>query len=300
MLVKALTWCVHGLALLLALGFLGPWFHPADSLAQFRHVLVALLFASALLSALLRLRTARTGLLTVFVVVVLTYPHVPWINPSEAGAGSIRLVQFNVRFHNARQAEAAAWIAAQKPDVLMLQEYSEKDHPDVQKLAGILPHRINCKSAGLGDVAVFTRFPLLVQHCGAEDGLVWVQALVDGKAITFASLHLKWPWPYGQWQQLQRLQSVFAAIPKPIVLAGDHNAVPWSASVKEVERLTGSAVISGYRTTLRLDVFHDGKPLPVLPIDHVLLPESTTIRKIWVGPDIGSDHLPVVVEFDPP
>jgi endonuclease/exonuclease/phosphatase (EEP) superfamily protein YafD len=41
------------------------------------------------------------------------------------------------------------------------------------------------------------------------------------------------------------------------------------------------------------------KPLFMVPIDHVLVSEGINIHKRFTGPDIGSDHRPVIVDFSP-
>jgi endonuclease/exonuclease/phosphatase (EEP) superfamily protein YafD len=283
----------------LLLGFFGAWVQQLDSFAHVRHVMVAAVTIGALCALALRWwRMAAFGVVAVAAALLLSSPHLPFADPPTVGAGKFKLIQFNVRIHNPREAEAAQWIVSEKPDVVMLQEVLDETHPSFRLLDPIVPYRVRCKSAGFGDVAVYTRFPEIIQHCGEGDGLAWIQVKVDGTPLTFASLHLHWPWPFRQWEQLERLRPVFESMPQPVLLAGDFNATPWSAAVKAVEAMTKSKAISGYRTSLRLDVLHNGKPWPTVPIDHVLLPKGVEVRSVRMGPDMGSDHLPVIVEFD--
>jgi endonuclease/exonuclease/phosphatase (EEP) superfamily protein YafD len=300
MMKRVLSLAAWAAVLALLLGFLGPWFQLGDSFAQFRHVLVIAVAIVAVVSAI-RQSWTRAMMATASVVagIALSYPHLPFGGPDADGQGKYKLIQFNLKLHNARQAEAAQWVLAQRPDVVMLQEYLPETHPAFAALEAELPYGTTCKSVKLGYVAVRTRFPIMSQHCVESEGLTWLQANVDGKPITFAALHLHWPWPFRQWQQLESLQSAFAAMPQPVVLAGDFNAAPWSASVKTVETWTKSDVIPGYRATLWPDVFHNEKTWPALPIDQVLLPAGSVVSQVHVGPFLGSDHRPVVVGFDP-
>ncbi len=285
----------------LVLGMLGPWLQVADSFAQFRHVLVVIVAVAAVIAGVMR-EWRRAGIAGVAVIaaVVLSYPHLPLLGPPVEGTGTYKLIQFNVKIHNAREAEAAQWIISEKPDVVMLQEFLDETHPGFVALDPVLPYRVHCTSAGFGEVVVRSRHPVVSQYCGAGDGLAWAQVNIGGRLVTFASLHLRWPWPFRQWEQLEKLKPVFATMPQPVVLGGDHNAVPWSAAVKTVARWTGSDVIGGYHTSFWPDVLHNGRPWGVLPIDHVLLPKGVTARRVAVGPVIGSDHVPVIVEFDLP
>jgi endonuclease/exonuclease/phosphatase (EEP) superfamily protein YafD len=39
------------------------------------------------------------------------------------------------------------------------------------------------------------------------------------------------------------------------------------------------------------------KPIFMVPIDHVLVSKEIRIQNRFTGPDIGSDHRPVIVDF---
>jgi len=45
------------------------------------------------------------------------------------------------------------------------------------------------------------------------------------------------------------------------------------------------------------DTWHAHLPAPRIPIDHVLVPPEATVLRREVGPDIGSDHLPIEAEI---
>lgn len=297
---KALMWAKAAAFLLLAAGFLGAVSEPLDSLAHLRPMLMIVIVLCGLATALLGSQRWDMVSATALVAAgVATYPHLPFTGPPDVGTGKLKLIQFNVRIHNDREADAAQWILAEKPDVLMLQEVLDETHPSFRQLAEILPNVVRCKSSGFGEVAVMTRFQVMAQHCAEGDGLAWAQVNRDGAPVTFASVHLHWPWPFRQWEQLDRLHPVFAAMPQPVVLAGDFNATPWSAAVKHVEKEIGSTAIGGFRLSFRPDLFHTGHGWPLLPIDHVLLPEGWRAAAIRLGPDLGSDHRPVVADLVP-
>ena len=41
-------------------------------------------------------------------------------------------------------------------------------------------------------------------------------------------------------------------------------------------------------------------PLLTIPIDHCLISRDITVSNLYVGPDLGSDHLPLVADLHIP
>lgn len=108
-----------------------------------------------------------------------------------------------------------------------------------------------------------------------------------------------------QWQArniyLDTLAGVIAAEPKgtPLVVIGDFNTPPWSPAFRRFLDKTGLIDASGSswpattRFSLRFrDLFHYGAP-----VDHILVSPGVAVTHFEVGPDIGSDHLPLVADI---
>jgi endonuclease/exonuclease/phosphatase (EEP) superfamily protein YafD len=223
-------------------------------------------------------------------------PALPFYELPRRTNASLKLIQLNTLFNNPTIDRSLQWIRAEKPDFVMLQEVSNKTRAIYDGLAAELPFGTICKFATVGGVAVRSRHPMKSDACKESLGFAWIQVDVNGKALTLASLHLHWPYPFRQRQQLQSLAASFKAMPRPVLLTGDFNAAPWSAATQLVAQQTGTTIVPGLRFTLRMGAFGFG-PIPFLPIDHVLVPADVRAHSIKLGPPIGSDHLPVIVEF---
>jgi endonuclease/exonuclease/phosphatase (EEP) superfamily protein YafD len=284
------------LSLVIFASLFGAFWPILDSIAHFRFHLLVLLAALTVLIALFRRWRWCMALAAVWGAgVVSLSPALPFLDDKTNGA-VLRLVQFNSLFNNPTADVSLKWILSQKPDFVTLQEVSSNTLAIYEGLATELPHGVFCKFATVGGVAVRSRYPLTASDCKAGQGFAWVQANVNGKSLSIASLHLHWPYPYGQWKQLANLSASFKAVPRPVVLAGDFNAAPWSAAVKTVAADTDTRVAPGLRFTLKMGAAGIG-PIPFLPIDHVLLPDTASLQMIDKGPSIGSDHLPLLVRF---
>ena len=76
----------------------------------------------------------------------------------------------------------------------------------------------------------------------------------------------------------------------PLVVVGDFNATPWSPALRT------------FLDELDLNGLNVAATWPVwfgfagIPIDHALVSENLIITHIETGPNIGSDHRPVMID----
>lgn len=270
--------------------------HPFfDSLGHFRlHFAVLLAIGVALLLLTRRWRLAFAGALTLAASAFMMQPALCCEAP--VPRVSLTLVQFNTLFSNPEPQLILDQIAAVKPDVVTLQEVSRNTRVIMDRLAADYPSQVLCRFQGVGDVAVLSKHPVTRTWCEAGSGLAGLRIQLDGREVAVASIHLHWPYPYGQAAQVEDLLRQLAALPQPIVMAGDFNAAPWSAAVTRLTEASGTSVAPGLRLTLKLagGLSRFGiPPQPLLPIDHVLVPRGAAVS-VSVGDDAGSDHLPLI------
>lgn len=293
-----------GLALALALGWLGA-LHPAlDSFAHLRlHLLALALVALPVLLAASRRRSALALTVTGLVSLALTWPFLPGGEPGVARAGaparSLRVAQLNMRFNNPRLDLLEQTLRDTGADVLLLQEVSRNTMQVLERLTDY-PHRHVCRFRDFRGVAVVSRRPFAAAlPCAADGGLAIVR--LRDPAITMVSLHTYWPWPARQWQQLRSVKGVLRGLEPPLIMAGDFNAVPWSAAVGFVEEATGTRAVPGLRFTFNTLRLQSGNTRRGgLPIDHVLLSPDVALGKIRLMPHSGSDHLGTAFEVTLP
>jgi endonuclease/exonuclease/phosphatase family metal-dependent hydrolase len=100
-----------------------------------------------------------------------------------------------------------------------------------------------------------------------------------------------------RWKTAQAVQGVVASQNLPAIIAGDFNMPTESALYRKVWGGYANAFTRtglGYGWTERADV----KGVPVrVRIDHVLSTAGLEPRLCKVGPDIGSDHLPLLADI---
>jgi endonuclease/exonuclease/phosphatase (EEP) superfamily protein YafD len=210
----------------------------------------------------------------------------------------IKLIQFNAWHRNQNLDGAARWIAAQKPDVVVVEESSPA------LLAAMQRHgrwQVSCRKCS---VMVFSPHPMTKLKLDRPRGMrapalsAVSLAAPGGGTYAVVGVHFTWPTEVG-WHQEQAkgLLRVLGRQPRErTIVAGDFNSAPWSASRRAQDKALGlerrtRALFSwpAYTPESRRDV-----PLPFLPIDHIYAGRAWRTVSVTRGPRLGSDHYPVV------
>ncbi len=287
------------LGALVAFSFLSPVLFLADSISHFRlHLTVPLIMISIIL-LVYRKWTRGAILMAIGLISLLTvnfFPETKMPKQVAKGKDSITVVQLNLYYWNKSKGKVVELFRKQKADIVILQEVSRHTKQIIQDVEKDYPHRIICPYSNEGAVAVLSRFPKVegdATGCAVRMGLAWIRVLAHGRPVSVASIHLDWPYPFDQNQQIEAMSKHLKSIPQPVVIAGDFNAAPWSSAVNRVATATNTSVIGGVRFTLKKRIFK-GLVSIDLPIDHILKSQEFTTQKIKVGDEVGSDHLPVI------
>lgn len=214
---------------------------------------------------------------------------------TEVRAPDLTLLQFNARFDNRTPDAILSQVAAARPDVITLQEVSRTTQMILERLQADYPFRVLCPFTAVGGVAVLSRHPATGEWCLEDQGFAGLRVVIGGREVTVAALHLHWPWPYRQQEQIDRLLPELAGLPQPVVIAGDFNAAAWSNAVRLIAVRSQTVPISGLRLTLRMGPPVLGPPA-MLPIDHVLVPAGS-VAQASRGGEAGSDHLPLIARI---
>lgn len=289
-------------------GFFGRWHPVFDSFAHFRVHLGFLLALSAapLLLAANRLHAA-TALLLGLGAAGTTFPPgslpgfgvVQAAPPTGPNQPTYKLLQLNLYHSNPTPERVLSLLGRVRPDVVTLDEVSESWEPKLELLKAAYPYQVNCRKDFTG-TAILSRRPFAEgreRHCHERGTMALAVVSLGGVEINVAALHLHWPWPFDQNEQLGRLAGALGAIDRTAILAGDFNATPWSFTAKTVTAMSGMApVTSGQRSWLPFELPRRLRFLG-LPIDHVLTKGEVAVQQVTLLEAVGSDHWPVLVEF---
>ena len=293
-----------GLAAATLGGFLGRLWWVLDLLSHFR---VQYLGAAVLLLAVYALGkrwgwaslVAGLALLNLGLILPLFFPR----QAPEMQSPAYRLFLSNVLTANPQHERARRVIEASDADFVALLEVSQRWLDDLNLDALGYGERVAVPRGDNFGIALYSRYPIADSQILylSKWGLPAIVARValGGEMVTLVVVHTVPP-KTGMLTRVRNAQMAAltdspARFPHPWMIAGDFNATSWSpyfgAWLKNAG-LQDSRRGFGVQPTWR--GLH---PLLAVPIDHVLVSDGIRVRNRRVGPDIGSDHLPVILDF---
>ncbi|WP_425038932.1 endonuclease/exonuclease/phosphatase family protein [Primorskyibacter sp. S187A] len=276
---------------LLFWGYLGALHASGDSIAVFRMPL-AVLFALFVIWTPWRRRVRwPLAVLAMGVIWVTSWPE-DHVVPARVQA-DLTIYQQNLRHSRIHNDDFLEQVRLVDPDVVTFQEVSPQNQHLRASLSDILPFQHYCDFSIVGGTAVLSRYPLVPGQlrCIEKEGVTMMQVVTEWGPVWIVSLHLRWPWPYGQDRHLELILPYLEELEGPILFAGDFNTVPWSHAITRLERATGTKRLGPRPVTFRLPKIR----MPVT-IDHVLADPMFEGSVVSVS-GRGSDHWGLVAHL---
>ena len=290
------------------LGFLGGLWWLLDLLSHFR---VQYFLGLAVVSLLLMfLKRRKASLCFAAFAVVNLCTIVPLYlggehQPTDS-AKVFRAMLMNVNTRHGDPVRVAEAIRQYDPDILVLAEV------DVAWLAGLrdaTKHYKHYTSHPRDDnfgIALYSRLP--VSRCqtvyigDAQVPSVIAEVDTDSGPYTVIGTH---PLPavsaeYSRLRndQLAKLAATVRGATSPVILLGDLNMSPWSYYFGRF--LTQSGLRDSSRGRGVQPTWPTFSPVFLIPIDHCLHSGEIKVVNREVGPRVGSDHYPLIVDLELP
>ena len=229
-----------GLGFGIVAGFFGDRVYLFDTMAQFRaHAAVALVLVTLILvwaklyaAALAATSAAALGLVTVLPF----FLPMPPAGPALPGMPRYTLLQMNLRYDAPDKSQTLRLIGSRLPDVVTVQEMTGQWEQAFATLIDRYPYQYFCAYPDHdGDAGILSRRPFAEGDAGVCDPFgAFAAKRIDfnGTQVVIGSQHLRWPWPGRQWRQVAALAPKLAGLGDPLIIAGDFNSAPWTASVQ--------------------------------------------------------------------
>lgn len=295
------------LALFSGAGYCGAWHQYLELTSHFRlQYFVASCGFAALFAAW---RAWRWTAACLFCVLLNGIVIAPWYFPrasvkTDAESYHLRLLLSNIHFANTNYAGVIAMARAEKPDVMIIQELTPLWAEKLQSVRDLFPFaQINPGQDPPG-LALYSRLPLAdvrVLTLGGSNGpSIFAKLKVGEASVSILTTHPPPPiagYAADRNEQLRLVASYARDLPRPTVLIADLNLTMWSPNYSQLVRESGLVnarkgfgLVPTWPAPLR-------SSLLMIPIDHCLISPDLQVAQIKQGPDIESDHLPLIVDL---
>jgi endonuclease/exonuclease/phosphatase (EEP) superfamily protein YafD len=307
-----IPWLILSLTLLSIGSSSFGWWLPLELLSHFKlQYGIATLLLLGLWCWIGTPRTRITALLIFGLMVQLTI-LAPWLSPIATATPKgqpFKLISTNVYFKNLNAQPTIDWILAEQPDAVIFIEVNDTWVTLLDRgLGDRYPHHFSYPRDDSRGIALYSRWPLdsaqllplpadsaptiaaTLQHPSGPIDLFALHLPVPFRASLFAARN----------RQLDALARHLTTKPdRPTLLAGDFNLTQWSPYYDRF--LNQTQLINSRRSALASwpSASRVGwlAPLLGIPIDHCLASSDIGVAGFAHGPDLGSDHLPIVADL---
>jgi endonuclease/exonuclease/phosphatase (EEP) superfamily protein YafD len=263
---------------------------------QYAFILAAASFAALVLRLF---PLARVALLLAAVNLLVITSSQPTRPVAGVESHQLRLLVVNVQYNNRDYDRVARLIHAVRPDVVGVTELTPAWVAGLENALGGFGRRLAPEEGAYG-IGLYSKLPItqaLITRLPADGPPSIVATVSVGRnRVDLLLTHVHTPFAGSIHQrQLAALADARERLGDHIAVCGDFNAVPWSHAVR---KLASTAQLQSTHPRYGINgTWPAGIPLLRLPIDNCLISEGLTLLDREVGPDVGSDHLPLIIRL---
>lgn len=237
-------------------------------------------------------------------VLLLLLPSGTQATPAASAPARLRILHANILTRNTNVTALLSLVAKEQPDAIVLLEPDTRWLNDLSPLTNSYPVWAAMPREDNLGAAIYCRTNAhSVEIFRLSDPEAVPSTLarfaIGGRTLTVVGIHALAPYNSYMWRgrnsfSLELAKKLYG-IEGPLVVTGDFNNTPWSAHFRqflEVSGLRDCAQGHGPQPTWPVAV----PPLMRIPLDHCFHSDTARILAKRPGPDIGSDHLPLIID----
>ncbi len=216
----------------------------------------------------------------------------------------LRITSINLLAQNDQYEKTISFIEEEALDVIFFQELTYQWALELDELTKEYPYHYMLPRNGSFGIGVFSKYEFknleIIDFVTSSFPSLVMELETESGSISVINTHP--PPPMGTELhrirniQFDRINEFISQSDKEIVLIGDLNSTRFSPNFK---RLTKNRKLRDSRKGFGiLPTWHAQFPLLSVTLDHAFITKGITVLDRRVGPDIGSDHLPVIIEIE--
>ncbi|MEL7352987.1 MAG: endonuclease/exonuclease/phosphatase family protein [Cyanobacteria bacterium P01_A01_bin.116] len=302
----------------------GPWLFEVLCHFQVQYFVAVLLLGAIAFFT----RRSRLILLCLFCGALLFSQIAPWYVPPisrqslvnyspgpNSSLVSYRVMSVNLNVGNTDAAQVLAFTEKEQPDLAIFIEVNDVMAKKLEALKTFLPYSSNQLTPYQPEAVIYSKDPLsdlVIQKFNTNNAVnLTAKVTTEKQTLSVVAIH---PLPPISKSLFDSRNVVFDAVgdyvrsqTDPVVLIGDFNVTMWSPYHRKLVRDTGLKNVrkgfgilpswpanAEYYFTPRLGWLAH---LIQIPIDHCLSSDDLNVAGVRVGPDVGSDHLPIAIDY---
>ena len=284
------------------LGFFGSTSWIFDMLANFRFQLAVGMILIGIIYFFVFGRWTAFIFVALGAVNVLLVAPLYLDDPAPPAAGdSLRIISFNVGAGRADTAELINYVEEADADLVFLLESTEEwiDRIEMNGSGYAVSNEIpQDRVYGISVLGHGTTIVEQLRLGTTRDPVMRVEATVGGELVAIYAVHPRPPDSPAKTAARDALFDELATLVSgetlPVIVIGDFNATPWSYAFRDFSSATG--LVNSQNGFGLSPTWPTSFPVSLVPLDHMLHSDTLTTIERNVGPDLGSDHLPLSVE----
>jgi endonuclease/exonuclease/phosphatase (EEP) superfamily protein YafD len=291
------------LGFLTVIGFYGQKWWVFELAAHFRVQYFYLLAGISLLFLIGRKKWfAVVSLAFTLTNLTLILPFYLSIPSAHASGETYRFLFSNLLKSNTNYSEVRALIQETNPDIILFAEVNQSWMSELSSVLADYPYQQTRVQEDNYGIALFSRLPVeqseVVSFGERRRPSLLVDFILDGEKLRVIGTHPPPPiagvYAWERNQQISRIARFVADQTDEVIVAGDLNMTSWSPNFSSLleSGLRDSRIGFGVQASWPTD-----NRLLMIPIDHILVSRGIDIHRRELGPHIGSDHLPVIMDF---
>jgi endonuclease/exonuclease/phosphatase (EEP) superfamily protein YafD len=232
----------------------------------------------------------------------------------------LKVVSANLFYFAKDYQRTLDFLMSSESDIIGLIELTPAWQRALAPLIAMYPHRVDCFDGGdYCEHMLLSKLPIVKPYAGGAGGdapiIAGGEIDWNGRHIAVYATHLMWPLatdqslpgptdvaaasylpglpPMVQAREAANLALFLETQPADLILMGDFNGSPWGRVQRAFRAKTGLNNQAGWDFTWPASLPWAFR----LPLDHVLARGHLVVTEFAAGPEIDSDHLPVIAEI---
>jgi len=286
--------------------FLGGLWWPFELTTHFRTQYACILGLAAIVFVLLgRFKMAGVAVLCALPNLALIVPFYLTTPSPDAAGPRVRAVSMNLSTENHEYGKAVQCVRSYDPDFLAVSELNAAWSAHLCQQLTDYSHVVVRPRPDEFGIGLFSKIP--IEEAAIVDlgklGYPAIRAslMFGGHRLTVFAVHPPPPLFHDFRQERFRQMKELARRVQParhVVVLGDLNCTPWSPMFRGL--LIESWLLDGRTGFGILPTWPTSLPWLFIPVDHCLVSWDLLVTKLETGPNIGSDHYPLMVELQFP